>query len=254
MTPPANIRSARALRLGCAALAAATLAGLLSGCFPLAVGGAAVAGFAAVDRRTAGTQIEDEAIENRAQRAISAGLSGDRVRINATSYNRQVLLSGEASTAEERSKAEQLAARVENVRAVVNDIGVMAPATLSQRSNDTFITGKVKASLVDAKDISASAVKVVTERGVVYLMGRVTAREAKRSAEIARGVSGVLKVVRVFELVSEDELAQMGRQQPPAPVTSSAPPASSPPPAAAAPANAAPITDAPPAVVVTPIR
>ncbi len=107
---------------------------------------------------------------------------------------------------------------------------------------------------MDAKDISASAIKVVTERGVVYLLGRVTAREAKRSAEIARGVSGVLKVVRVFELVSEDELAQMGRQQPPAPVTSSAPPASSPPPAAAAPANAAPITDAPPAVVVTPIR
>jgi osmotically-inducible protein OsmY len=253
MTPPANIRSARALRLGCAALAAATLAGLLSGCFPLAVGGAAVAG-SAVDRRTAGTQIEDEAIENRTQRAISAGLSGDRVRINATSYNRQVLLTGEASTADERSKAEQLAARVENVRAVVNDIGVMAPATLSQRSNDTFITGKVKASLVDAKDISASAIKVVTERGVVYLLGRVTAREAKRSAEIARGVSGVLKVVRVFELVSEDELAQMGRQQPPAPVTSSAPPAPPPPPAAAAPANAAPITDAPPAVVVTPIR
>ena len=107
---------------------------------------------------------------------------------------------------------------VENVRSVVNDLGVMASSSLSQRSKDTFITGKVRASLVDAKDLTANAFKVVTERNVVYLMGRVTQREAKRSAEIARGVDGVHKVVRVFEVISEEELAR-GVAAQPAPVS-----------------------------------
>ncbi|MBS0507099.1 MAG: BON domain-containing protein [Proteobacteria bacterium] len=192
-----------------AVLAAATLGVSLTACVPLVVGGSAVVGtMVAVDRRTTGTQVEDEGIELRTASRIREAL-GERAHVNVTSYNRQVLLTGEVPTAADSQKVEQIALAVENVRSVVNDLGVMAVSSLSQRSKDTFITGKVRASLVDAKDLTANAFKVVTERNVVYLMGRVTPREAKRSAEIARGVDGVHKVVRVFEVISEDELARM---------------------------------------------
>ena len=201
-----------------AVLAAATLIGSLAACVPLVVGGGAVVGtLVAVDRRTAGTQVEDEGIELRSVNRIREAL-GERAHVNVTSYNRQVLLTGEVPTAADSQKVEQIVLAVENVRSVVNDLGVMASSSLSQRSKDTFITGKVRASLVDAKDLTASAFKVVTERNVVYLMGRVTPREAKRSAEIARGVDGVHKVVRVFELVTEEELAR-GLPAQPAPVS-----------------------------------
>ena len=198
-------------------LAAATLAGSLAACAPLVIGGGAVMGaMVAVDRRTTGTQVEDEGIEMRTASRIREALS-ENAHVNVTSYNRQVLLTGEVPSAADSQKAEQIALAVENVRSVVNDLGVMPGSSLSQRSKDTFITGKVRASLVDAKDLSANAFKVVTERNVVYLMGRVTPREAKRSAEIARGVDGVSKVVRVFEVISEEELSQMAAK--PAPVS-----------------------------------
>lgn len=128
-----------------------------------------------------------------------------------------MLLTGEVPTAADSQKVEQIVLAVESVRSVVNDLGVMANSSLSQRSQDTYITGKVRASLIDAQDLSANAFKVVTERNVVYLMGRVTPREAKRSAEIARGVDGVHKVVRVFEVISEEELSRMAPK--PAPVS-----------------------------------
>lgn len=209
-------------RTACAVLAGCALAGALSACAPIVIGGAAVGTLMAADRRTAGSQVEDEGIEMRAAGRIREQL-GDRVHINVTSYNRQVLLTGEAATAADAQKVEQIALGVENVRSVVNDIGVMPNSSLSQRSNDTFITGKVRASFVDAKDLYAAAFKVVTERNVVYLMGRVTQREATRAAEIARGVNGVRKVVRVFEVISDDELRRGFAQQPaaatrPAPV------------------------------------
>jgi osmotically-inducible protein OsmY len=198
-------------------LAAATLAGSLAACAPLVIGGGAVMGaMVAVDRRTTGTQVEDEGIEMRTASRIRESLS-ENAHVNVTSYNRQVLLTGEVPSAADSQKAEQIALAVENVRSVVNDLGVMPGSSLTQRSKDTFITGKVRASLVDAKDLSANAFKVVTERNVVYLMGRVTPREAKRSAEIARGVDGVSKVVRVFEVISEEELSQMAAK--PAPVS-----------------------------------
>jgi len=196
-----------------ALLAAASLVGSLAACVPLVVGGTMMA----VDRRTAGTQVEDEGIELRAVNRIREAM-GERAHVNVTSYNRQVLLTGEVPTAADSQKVEQIVLAVDNVRSVVNDLGVMANTSLSQRSKDTFITGKVRASLVDAKDLTANAFKVVTERGVVYLMGRVTQREAKRSAEIARGVDGVHKVVRVFEVISEEELAR-GVAAQPAPVS-----------------------------------
>ena len=205
-------------RLACATLAAAAMTAGLSGCVPLVVGGAMATGaLSAADRRTTGTQVEDEAIENKVAGRLKDTMNG-RGHFNVTSYNRQVLLTGEVPTVEESQKAEREARAVENVKTVVNELGVMENSGFSQRSRDTLITGKVKASLVDAKDLTANAFKVVTERGVVYLMGRVTQREAKRSAEIARGVDGVHKVVRVFEVISEEELAR-GVAAQPAPVS-----------------------------------
>lgn len=211
-------------RAACAALASAVLVVSLSGCAAAVVGGAAVGGMMALDRRTVGTQVEDEGIELRAGNRIH-GIYGDKVHVNVTSYNRQVLLTGEVPSAEVRDAVEKTVAAEQNVRSVVNDLAVMPNSTIGQRSNDTFITGKVRASLVDAKDLSANSFKVVTERNVVYLMGRVSQREAQRATDIARGVSGVSKVVRVFEIVSEEELRRIATQ--PAPVTTDGSPAPS---------------------------
>ncbi len=193
-------------------LATVVGASLLSGCAPLVVGGAVVGGMVAVDRRTSGTQLEDEAIELKVANAVNKEL-GDRVHLNVTSYNRRVLLTGEVRNEADRSRATLLAQSQENVKDVVNDLAIGAASSLSQRTKDTVMTGQVKAAFVDAKDLQSSAVKVVTERGIVYLMGRVTTREAQRASDIARGISGVVKVVRVFEDISEEELKRLS--QPP---------------------------------------
>ena len=204
---PAGVR--RPLLLG--VLAASALTGL-SACAPLLIGGAMMGGtLMYTDRRTSGTQIEDQAIELKSGNRIGEAVGG-RAHVNVTSYNRLVLLTGEAETEADKAAIEQALQRVENVRSVVNEIGVMGASSLTGRSNDTILSGKVKASLLDAKDLMANAFKVVTERGTVYLMGRVTEREAARAADIARSVSGVQKVVRVFELITEAELANF---QPP---------------------------------------
>jgi len=187
----------------------ATLANL-SACAPLIVGGAVMTGVVATDRRTTGTQVEDESIEIKVASAVRQEM-GDRIHLNVTSFNRQVLLSGEVRTAADKERAEKLASSQENVNAVVNDLTVMPVSSLTQRSKDIVITGRIKAAFVDAKDLQVNAVKVVTERGIVYLMGRVTAREAKRATDIARGMSGVTKVVRVFEEISEQELQRLSR-------------------------------------------
>ena len=204
-------------RAACAALASAVLVVSLSGCAAAVVGGAAVGGMMALDRRTVGTQVEDEGIELRAGNRIH-GIYGDKVHVNVTSYNRQVFLTGEVPSAEVRDAVEKTVAAEQNVRSVVNDLAVMPNSTIGQRSNDTFITGKVRASLVDAKDLSANSFKVVTERNVVYLMGRVSQREAGRATAIARGITGVSKVVRVFEYLTEEEAASLnaGKQAKPA--------------------------------------
>lgn len=189
-------------------LLAASVAATLSACAPVMVGGAVMGSLVAVDRRTSGAQLEDEGIELRAVSRIRENL-GDRVHINITSYNRQVLLTGEVPSAQDKQLAEQVVSRVENVRAIVNELGVMGNSSFTQRSSDSLITGKVKAALVDARDLYASAYKVVTERGVTYLMGRVTQREADRGTDVARSTSGVQKVVRMFEIISEEELQAM---------------------------------------------
>jgi osmotically-inducible protein OsmY len=194
--------------------AVAALAGALGACVPLVVGGAAVGGaLVAVDRRTSGAQLEDESIELRASSRVRDAL-GSRGHINITSYNRQVLITGEVPTAQEKQTVEQVVTRVENVRGVVNELGVMPNTSLTQRSNDSLVTGRVKASMVDAKDLFASAFKVVTERGTTYLMGRVTQREANRATDITRSTSGVERVVRVLEIITEEELQNLAAGAP----------------------------------------
>jgi len=177
----------------------------LGACAPLVVGGFVGGAMVATDRRTSGTQLEDEGIELRSANRIRE-MVGDRVHVNVTSYNRQVLLTGEVPNDRDRQYLAKLVSEVDNVRSVVNELGVMPKSSLGDRSSDALITGKIKASMLDSKDIFASAYKVVTERGTVYLMGRVTQREANRATDIARTVGGVKKVVRVFEVISEEEL------------------------------------------------
>lgn len=203
------------------ATAALALCGALSGCAPLLLGGAALGGGLVVtDRRTTGIQVEDEGIEIKASaRVRELATLG---HINVTSYNRTVLITGEVPGEAEKAAVAAAVAKVENVKAVVNELGVGPNSTIGSRSTDTFISGKVKATMVDAKDVQSNAYKVVVERAVVYLMGRVTEREAARGAELAGSVDRVQKVVRVFEVVSEQELAHPGRAAP-APAASPAP-------------------------------
>lgn len=184
------------------------LTSLLTACIPLIVGGAVVGGtLVANDRRTSGAQLEDEGIELRSNSRIRTNV-GDRVHVNVSSYNRQVLLTGEVPTAQDKLLVEQIISRVENVSSVVNELAVMGSSSLTQRSSDVLVTGRVKAMLVDAKDLFANSFRVVTERGTTYLMGRVTQREADRGTAVARGTPGVQKVVRIFEIISEEELAR----------------------------------------------
>lgn len=197
---------------------AACLGGVLSACAPVVLGSAAMGVLVATDRRTSGAQLEDEGIQLRAAGRIRENV-GDRVHVNINSYNRQVLLTGEVPTAQVKLLVEQLVSRVENVRAIVNELGVMGNSTLTQRSSDALATGRVKASMVDAKDLFANSFKVITERGTTYLMGRVTQREANRATDITRSTGGVQRVVRVLEIITDEELQRTLPQQPLQPAT-----------------------------------
>lgn len=189
-----------------AALAASTA---LTACAPLIVGGAMVGGaMMMTDRRTSGAQIEDQAIELKAMNRVREVI-GDRGHVGVTSYNRMALITGEVQNDADKAAVEQAVQRVENVRSTVNELAVMGATSLTSRSNDAILASKVKASFIDAKDLSANAFKVTAERGVIYLMGRVTEREATRAVDIARSVGGVQKVVRLLEIISEQELADL---------------------------------------------
>ena len=206
---PTRTPSIRRNGRGRALAVAAAVVLQLAACAPLVVGGAMVGGtMVYVDRRTTGAQVEDQTIEVKAANRAKE-VAGDRAHVNVTSYNRTVLLTGEAPTEADRAAIEQAVQHVENVRSTVNEVAVALPSSLSSRSNDSFLTTKVKATFVDAKDLQANAFKVVTERANVYLLGRVTEREATRATDLARTVSGVQKVVRVFEIISEAELAEL---------------------------------------------
>jgi len=182
---------------------------VLPACAPVLVGGAVAGGaLASVDRRTVGTQVEDQSIELKSAARVRE-LTGEQAHVNVTSYNRIVLLTGEVPDAAARSTVEQAISRIEGVRSVVNELAVLGKSTLTARSSDAVLSARVKAGFIDAKDLQAQAVKVTTERGVVHLMGRVTEREAARAVEVARGVPGVQKVVRVFEILTEAQLAAL---------------------------------------------
>ena len=195
-------------RVGLALVLAASTLTTLTACFPLAVGGAVVGGMVAADRRTTGTVVEDEGIELRSASRIREAL-GERGHVNVSSYNRQVLITGEVASAQDKQLVEQIVAGVDNVRNIVNELAVMGNSTLTQRSSDALVTGRVKAAIVDAKELSINAFKIVTERGTVYVMGRVTAREAKWATNVISATSGVQKVVRILETISEDELVRL---------------------------------------------
>lgn len=212
-TAAAPARVCRALVAGLA------ISGVLGGC--VAVAGGAVAGGAmlAVDRRTTGAQVDDQTIELRASNAITAAI-GERGNVSATSYNRVVLLTGQVPNDADRASVEDAVAKVENVRTVLNELAVMPNSSLAQKSTDTLTTTKVKTAFVQAKELQMASIKVVTERGVVYLMGRVTEVESNVAAHVARSVGGVQKVVKVFETITPAELAAM-----PVPPTTAAPPA-----------------------------
>lgn len=201
-------------------VAALALAGITAGCAPLLLGGAVIGGGLVVtDRRTTGIQVEDEGIELRAaSRVRDLATLG---QVSVTSYNRTVLLTGEVPSEAEKAAVAQAVRQVENVREVINELVVAPNSPLGSRSNDALLGGKVKATFVDAKDLQANAFKVVAERGVIFLMGRVTEREAKRASELAASVSGVKKVVRVLEILTEKQLAELGRTAEPAAPASS---------------------------------
>ena len=193
----------RTLAATAAAVAAVTA---LGGCVPMIVGGAMAGGaMMVIDRRTSGTQVEDQAIELKAaSRVRDLATLG---HVNITSYNRMLLVTGEVPTEDDKRRVEEALQRVEQVRSVLNELEVTGNSSITSRSNDSLLSTKVKATFVDTKDLQAPAIKVVTERGTVFLMGTVTEREATRSADVAASVPGVKKVVRAFEVITENELA-----------------------------------------------
>ncbi|WP_295376793.1 BON domain-containing protein [uncultured Pseudacidovorax sp.] len=247
----------RGQRLACACLAVAALGGSLAGCVPLVVGGAAAAGIGtlALDRRSSGAQLDDQAIELRAAARIRE-IANDDMNVTVISFNRTALLTGTVGSEADKQRAGEVVRTAPNVRAVVNEVVVGPALNIARRSNDTYLTTKVKASLLDASDVPANSIKVVTEGGVVYLMGLVTRREADRATDITRGISGVEKVVRVFEFVGDDGQSLPGGVGPSQTVPGTDGARVPLPPMAPLPAPAAPAaTPAPvPGVVTTPVR
>ncbi|MDY0963219.1 MULTISPECIES: BON domain-containing protein [Massilia] len=182
----------------------AALATSLSGCFGLIVGAGVAGAVSTVDRRTLGAQTEDKSITVKAELEMRKVTNGAG-NINVTSFNRRVLLTGEVRDEAMKQAAEREVRAIANVVSVINELQVSGSSSYTSRSNDALITTKVKTSLVDMKTVSAISFKVTTERGVVYLMGLVTPREGNIAADVAKGVSGVTRVVKIFEYISEED-------------------------------------------------
>ncbi len=194
-----------------AVLSVALLASL-SGCVEMMVGSAVMGAVATADRRTLGAQTEDKEITVKAEFAVPK-VAGPDAHVNIASFNRKVLLTGEVTNAAAKAAVESEVRKISGVESVSNEIEVTGPSTYTSRSKDALITTKVKASLVDMKTVSAVSFKVVTERGNCYLMGIVTPREGNIAADVARGVSGVERVVKMFEYISEEDLKAMQPKQ-----------------------------------------
>ena len=183
----------------------ATLLVSLQACVPLMVGGTVAGALVATDRRSVGAQTDDAAIELKATGRASK-ITGDKGRVAVTSFNRMVLLTGEVADEKMKAEVQQQIATIEGVKSIENDLTIAPVSSVGVRTNDALITGKVKAAIIDTRDLYVSAFKVHTDRSVVYLMGRVTEREAKLGAEVARNAaSKINKVVLLFEYIEEDE-------------------------------------------------
>lgn len=188
------------MRLIQALLIAGLILPTLNGCVPVIAAGAATGGLAAADRRTSGAYVEDEAIEWKISGRLRDAL-GTKIHSNITSYNRNVLITGEATDEATKTEAEKIAKGVENVNIVTNELAIGEASSISARSNDVYLTTKVKTRLISENRVSPHVVKVVTENSVVYLLGLVTRSEGDIAAEIARSTDGVSKVVKVFEYI-----------------------------------------------------
>ncbi len=190
-------------------LLASALSCSLTACVPVMLVSGAVGGsMAASDRRTVGMQTEDKIITLKGEN-IASKTAGEKGHVNVACFNRKILLTGEVDSEATKQAVANEISSIENVQAVVNELAVMAPSTMGSRSNDSLITSKVSASFLAEKDLHSHAFKTITERGTVYLMGRVTEREGDHAAQVAAGVSGVEKVVKVFEYITEEELQKM---------------------------------------------
>ena len=195
-------------RLITSLLLGVTLIPMLQGCFPVVAAGVTTGVLATMDRRSLGTQTEDETVEWKSSARVSDKF-GEKVHINYTSYNRKVLLTGEVPSAEIKAEIERIVTGVPNVQGVYNELAVTAITAYSARSNDTYITSKVKGRFIDTGKFNAVHVKVVTEAGAVYLLGMVTQREADAAIDVARTTSGVKKVINVMEIITDAKAREL---------------------------------------------
>lgn len=183
----------------------------LQGCVEMVVGTAVVGAIAVADRRTLGAQTEDKAITIKAEARVPS-LIGEAGHVNIASFNRKVLLTGEVRDEATKAAVEREINAIQGVQGIFNELQISDRSNYTARGNDALLTTKVKASFVDAHNLSATAIKVVTEQQTVYLMGRVTQGEGQRAGEIAGGVSGVQKVVKIFEYIDEEQLRQIDKR------------------------------------------
>lgn len=209
-----QVKQGAVLRSMSRAVLCAALLAQLGGCVAVVAGAAVSGALASADRRTIGTQTEDEGIEVKAATRLP-NIIGDAGHVNVTSYNRKVLVTGEVrDEAMKRAVVDEVRS-VANVENVMDELEIAGPSSYTSRSSDALITSKVKLSLADKKTVSANSFKVVTERGTVYLMGLVTEREGNIAAQVAQGVSGVMRVVKMFEYISEEDVrAKQSAQNP----------------------------------------
>jgi osmotically-inducible protein OsmY len=215
-----RIKTSALLRPLSQAVLCAALLSQLGGCVAVVAAGAVGTAVAGADRRTLGTQTEDQGIELKAATRLP-NIVGDAGHVNVNSYDRKVLLTGEVRDEAMKRAVEDEVRSIANVENVMNELAIGGTSSYTSRSSDALITSKVKLSLADKKTVSATSFKVVTERGTVYLMGLVTQREGNIAADVAQGVSGVMKVVKMFEYIQEEDPRAMQPAQNPAPARSS---------------------------------
>ncbi len=185
---------------------------LLSGCFPVVATSMVGGALSIADRRTTGAQAEDQTIEFKAFDRFRERFKSEQISLSVTSYNRTSLLTGFVPNQATKDEAERVVRQIQNVKNVLNYIEIGPPPSVRSYGSDTVLTTRVKAALIEAKDLQANLIKVFTESSTVYLMGLVTEREEKRATEIVRYVSGVRRVVPLFEPITDAELKRLQTQ------------------------------------------